>query len=288
MNDVIVNPTGESLASLSGQGDLRLEGGTIDALTFKDARARFGLASSRFEIADLSLLSDYGRIAGRTEVDFAATPFTYHVEMRGDGIDINRMVGSPGGLGAGAVQVTADGAGALSKDLRARGAVTLAPGTLPAIPALRGIDRVLSKSVLVERTYKATPVSFTLANDTLTLTPFTIESELARLSADGSAGLRGSLNFDVALATPVEGIRIDGVASKVLATLADSSGWVAIPLHLSGTLEDPRVRPDGRALVAQAKQGIEREARDRATEAVGRAKQRATDALRKSLLGRPR
>jgi hypothetical protein len=288
MRNVVVDPSGRSLASLAGQGDLRLASGSLDTLTFTDARARFGLAESRFEIPELSFVSEYGRLTGTTLVDFTATPFTYRLKASGEGVDVNRMLGSPGGLGAASVNVTAEGAGALSKDLRAEGTVTLAPGTLPAIPAMRGIDRALSKTVLVEWPYKATPVRFTLDDDTVTLAPFRIESELARVEVTGAAALAGTLDLAVSLATPLDGVRVDGLNSRALASLADSTGWASIPLRISGTLDEPRIRPDAGRLTDQARQGLTREARGVDAHPDGRAQTGGVDAVRRPPAGRPR
>jgi hypothetical protein len=288
MNDVVVDPNAKSLAALSGRGEIHLASGTLDTLTFKDAQTRFELANSRFDMPELSLLSEYGRLTSKTTVDFNPRPFIYHLEARGDGIDLNKMIGSPGGLGAGSVSMTADGEGTESSALRANGTVKLAPGTLPAIPALRGIDRALSKSVLVEQPYKATDARFTLAKNVLTLAPFRVEVEHARVDLDGTATKSGALDIDVALATPISGIHIDGVGAHVLEVVADANGWAAIPISITGTLENPRIRPDGSALVAQTKQGVKREAHEAANKAVGRAKEKAGEAIRRSLGGRPR
>jgi hypothetical protein len=283
MSDVALNPTGKALSSLSGRGEIRLASGTLDKLAFKDAQTRFELKDARFDMPELALVTDYGRLTSKTNVDFNERPFVYHMEARGDGIDLNKMLSSPGGLGGATVNVTADGQGPSSAAVKAKGTVKLASGKLPAIPALLGIDRALSKSVLVERPYQATDLSFTLAKDVLTLAPFHVEVERARLGLDGTAALAGALDMDVALATPIEGIRIDGVASHVLQTLADAQGWISIPISITGTMEQPRIRPDGGALMAQTKQGIKREAKELATDAATRAKQKAGEALKRSL-----
>ena len=65
-----------------------------------------------------------------------------------------------------------------------------------------------------------------------------------------------------------EGIQIDGVGEDVLDVLADDEGWVMIPLSVTGTKDQPRVRPDSKALVAQAGQGMKRMAKEKATDAI--------------------
>jgi hypothetical protein len=280
MSDVVVDPNARSLAGLSGRGEIRLASATLNTLTIKDALTRFELANAKFDMPELAFLSDYGRLTSKTSVDFNATPFVYHLEAVSDGIDVNKLLGAPGGFGGASVNLTADGEGTASTDLRAHGALKLAPGKLPSIPTLVGLERALSKNVLVDRPYKATDLKFALAKDTLTLSPFRVELERARLDLNGTAALAGPLDIDVALATPTEGVQLEGVSARVLETVADAEGWVSVPIHIGGTLEKPQIRPDGAALVAQTKQGIKREAREAATTAAERAKQKAAEALR--------
>lgn len=59
---------------------------------------------------------------------------------------------------------------------------------------------------------------------------------------------------------------IEGVGSSVLDVLADDRGWVAIPIKISGTLEEPKVRPDANALLQQAGSGAKRMAKQKAEE----------------------
>ena len=107
----------------------------------------------------------------------------------------------------------------------------------------------------------------------------------------GTASLDGPLNLDVLLATPADGLEIDGVGASVLNVLSDSAGWVPLSLNVSGTLEQPNVRLDTKALLAQAKQGTKREAQEAAhraaEQAKAAAKKKAGEAIQGVLPRRP-
>ena len=152
----------------------------------------------------------------------------------------------------------ASGAGSSSRDLQAKGSVALAAGTLPDAPVLKDIDRSLGKEVVVGAPYQATRADFTIADNIATLSPFRFETALARVDTSGKADLDGPLDLELSVATPREGIRIGGVGSDVLDVLADEQGWVPVPMTVTGTIDDPKVRPDAKALLSQASKGYKR------------------------------
>jgi hypothetical protein len=88
------------------------------------------------------------------------------------------------------------------------------------------------------------------------------------LDLDGWVNLAGPIELGFSVATPRDGITIEGVGSNVLDVLSDDEGWVPIPISVTGTLEDPKVRPDSKALLAQAGSGLKREATEAATDAL--------------------
>jgi hypothetical protein len=73
------------------------------------------------------------------------------------------------------------------------------------------------------------------------------------------------------VATPREGLNIEGASANVLDVLADDEGWVPVPMTVTGTLDQAKVRPDAKELMAQARRGATREVKEKATEAVGEA-----------------
>ena len=88
------------------------------------------------------------------------------------------------------------------------------------------------------------------------------------MALEGTLSLAGAIDLDLALSTPREGLRVEGVGSDLLDVLADDRGWVAIPMAATGTLEEPRILPDVKALLSQAGRGLKREATEAATDAL--------------------
>jgi len=129
----------------------------------------------------------------------------------------------------------------------------------------------LGKRVVAGAPYEATELSFVLDDNVIRLEPFRLTSELARLDLRGTVSLEGPIALELSVATPREGLQIQGASATVLDVLADDEGWVPVPMTITGTLEEAKVRPNAKALVAQARSGAEREVKERATEAAGEA-----------------
>ena len=235
--------------------------------TLSDVQSRFQLASAVFDLLELSFSTPHGEFAGEMQVDFNPVPFVYTLTAEGNPLDLNSMVGAREGFGPGVVQLEAEGVGADTKDVKASGGIQLAAGEFPAVELFTGVDQTLGKTVLVGAQYEATEASFRLENNVVTLAPFRFTSEIARLDLEGTVNLEGPIDLGFAVATPREGLDIEGVGANVLDVLSDDQGWVPVPMSVTGTLEEPRVRPDSQALIAQAGSGLKREAKEAATEA---------------------
>jgi uncharacterized protein involved in outer membrane biogenesis len=272
MSNVTFDPNRKSLASLSAEGELSIEEMDLDQLKVRGTSGRFQLKDARFVIPELSFSLPDGKFVADTTIDFNPVPFTYKLSAKGEPIDLNGMVGAKGakdGFGAATVQLDAHGAGPETKDLAATGGMQLAEGKFPDASMFKQIDDALGKKAVVGSKYEATKMTFRLANNQVKLSPFRFESGDARLDVSGTMSLAGPIDFDASIATPREGLNVEGVGGSVLDVLADSEGWVPVPMAIGGTMEDPKVRPDVKALAAQAGQGVKRGATQKATEALG-------------------
>ncbi|HEY7698739.1 MAG TPA: AsmA-like C-terminal region-containing protein, partial [Vicinamibacteria bacterium] len=195
-------------------------------------------------------------------------PFTYTMKAKGDPLDLNGMVGATSGFGPAKLELEARGSGPETKDLKGKGQMRLAEGRFPDAKMFQQIDTALGKKAVVGSPYKATQASFRMENDRVSLAPFQFESGDARLDLEGTMLLEGPIDFDLSLATPREGLQIEGAGAGALDLLADDQGWVPVPIDITGTLEDPKVRPDVKALASQAGRGAQREVEEQATEAL--------------------
>ena len=268
MQNLKFDPTAESLAALSADGELSIGQVLLGTLTMTTVESQFTLASAVFDLLSLTFSTPHGKFAGEMQVDFNPVPFKYTLNAQGDPLDLNSLVGANDGFGPGTAKIEAEGVGSDTKDVKASGNVLLTEGQFPAADMFTGVDKALGKQVLVGTKYEATEAKFQLANNVVTLSPFQFTSEVARLDLDGSVNLEGPIALGFAVATPREGITIEGVGSDVLDVLADDEGWVPVPISVTGTLEDPKVRPDSKALLAQAGEGLKREAKEAAGDAL--------------------
>jgi uncharacterized protein involved in outer membrane biogenesis len=269
MADVRFDPSVASLAALSGKGSLAVGEMRFDALPIRDTEGEFELADAVFVVPELSFATPHGKFLTDARFDFRAVPFTYELEGQGDPLDVNSMVGAKEGFGPGTLQIDAKGKGPETKDLKAQGELQLAEGRFPAVSMFSQIDEALGKKVVEGASYKATHVSVRLENNRVTLAPFRFETESARLDLEGQVNLDGPIDFDLSLATPREGLEIEGAGATTLDLLVDDEGWVPVPIAITGSMEDPKVRPDVKALASQAGKGVKREATEKATEALG-------------------
>ena len=279
MENLQFDPTADSLAALAAEGELTIAEINLDTLALSELRSRFQLAIAVFDLSELVFTTAHGKFAADANVDFNPVPFTYTMTATGDPLDLNGMVGASEGFGPATVQLDADGAGADTKDVDASGGLNLAAGEFPSVDVFTGIDKALGKQVVAGAPYEATELSFVLDNNIIRLAPFRFTTEFARLDLDGTISLEGPIDLGLSVATPREGLNIDGATATVLDVLADDEGWVPIPMTITGTMEQATVRPDARALMAQASAGAKREVKEAATEAAG-------DALRGLLGGR--
>jgi tetratricopeptide (TPR) repeat protein len=233
-----------------------------------EAEGKFQLADAVFTIPELSFRLPNGKFAADAKLDFNPVPFTYTMNAKGEPLDLNGMVGATEGFGPATLELEAKGAGPETKDLKGNGQVRFAEGRFPDAKMFTQIDAALGKKAVVGSPYKATEASFRMENNRVTMAPFRFESGDARLDLQGTMSLQGPVDFDLSLATPRVGLRIVGVGSSALDLLADDQGWVPVPIDITGTLEDPKVRPDVKALASQAGQGAKREATEKATDAL--------------------
>ena len=278
MENLAFDPTAESLAALSAEGALTITQIVLDTITMSDLKSTFQLSRAVFDLTELTFSTPHGNFGADAQVDFNPVPFTYTMSAQGDPLDLNSMTGASEGFGPGTLRLEAEGSGAETKDIKASGGLQLAAGEFPDIDMFTGVDKALGKPVLVGAAYEATEASFTLENNVIHLSPFRFTSDVARLDLSGTVSLEGPIGLHFSVATPRDGLEIQGVGGATLDVLADDEGWVPVPMTVGGTLLAAKVRPDSGALLAQARQGVKREVKKAATEAVG-------DAL-KGLFGR--
>jgi hypothetical protein len=271
MENLRFDPSAQSLAAISAEGELTITEVNLDTMALNDVESRFQLADAVFDLTELLFTTEHGEFAADASVDFNPVPFTYTMTASGDPLNLNGLVGASEGFGPGNMKLEAGGAGADTEDVDATGGLAIAEGTFPSSEPFTGIDKALGKQVVAGAPYEATELTFVLDDNIVTVAPFRFTSEFARLDLQGTIDLAGPIDLDLSVATPREGLQIEGASASVLDVLADDEGWVPVPMTVSGTLEESKVRPDAKELVAQAKRGATREAKKAVKEKVDEA-----------------
>jgi hypothetical protein len=268
MRNVAVDPNAASLAGLAAEGTLGIREMVFDKLTITETEGTFQLADAVFAIPELSFRLPHGSFTAGAKLDFNRVPFTYALTSTGDPLDLNGMVGATEGFGPARIHLEVQGAGPETKDMRADGRLVLDEGRFPDAPMFSRIDSALGKKTVVGSSYEATEATFRMENDRVKLDPFRFLSGDARVDVSGTVRLDGPIAFDLSLATPREGLKVEGAGSDMLDLLADDEGWVPVPLDVAGTLEDPTVLPDVKELASQAGRGAKRAVAEKATDAL--------------------
>lgn len=280
--------------------DASLEAGVVGA-RYEATDVAITVADGRLTLTPFTLKSDLltldlaggGDVTGRLDLDGrlrlptkyhhdvdvqpitlhkTASAVSYRIGAAARTIDVGRLLGvTEPGFGAASLAASATGDGLEPDDLKADGTLQLTAGTLPAMKALALLDRVLGTSV-VGTPYQATAVRFALAGNDLTLQPFTITGGNLRLGVAGTLAASGPIALRVSVAVPRATVRPDReLPQQTLDALTDRSGWMAFPVVVSGTLNDPSLAPDMDAIkqaVARAAKAAVREGAEKVERAV--------------------
>src|SRR5262249_55580667 len=111
LRDIKFNPAAASLAAISGTGDITLAKATLNTTVLNDLRSTFQLADAAFTMPELSMSTDVGALTSAMKLDLKPTPLAYELNATGSAIDVNKLLGAPGGFGAGALRLEAKGQG---------------------------------------------------------------------------------------------------------------------------------------------------------------------------------
>ena len=253
---------GSTLSGLGGSGSAKAESIRFARTVARDAEGRFTLEKGALAAEAIRFRTDQGRFEATLRARLDRLPLTYSLELRGDPLDLNAMAGraAAGSFGPATLQVSAAGTGAGTAALRGQGVLKMQPGRLPATPLLQRLEAALGAQGLVGARYEASETPFRLQNGRATFDAFQLRADPLAIDMRGWIALEGPLDLDVQVRAPRSMLRVAGVSAGVLDTLADGQGRLVVPLTVTGTQENPVVRPDVGALLAQAGRGAAREA----------------------------
>jgi hypothetical protein len=264
MRELSLDPSAPSPASgARGEGELSVDRIALESTEVRNARGTFSLSGGRFETRDVAFTTPEGQFEAAFSMDVAALPPSYEIELQGKPLDLNAaagLSGRNGGFGPAQLELEGHGTGTESRGLVATGRAKLEAGSLPSHPVLAGVARGIGRSSVAGAPYEGTEVRFRISDDRLVLEPFALVTPELALRMAGIVGLdaEGQLDLELAVDTPREGVVVDGVGGEMLDALTDERGWLTVPMRVTGTALEPKVLPDARALVAQARRGLGR------------------------------
>lgn len=258
------------LSGLGGAGDVRVAQVAFARSQARDVRGALRLGGSRLSTSTIRFQTRQGPFEATLDAQLDRLPFAYTLSLRGEPLDIGSMMaGASRGPGAGSLRLDGRGSGAEATGLHRQGVLRLQAGELPAIPLLKAIDRILGRTRLVGARYAATEAPFRVEGGRVLLDDLRLRTEQVGMDVAGWASLQGPLELTLAIHTPREGLTVEGVAAGVLDLMTDDQGQVVLPLRVTGTQEEPRVRPDGAALAGQARRSGARGLLDKAGRGLG-------------------
>jgi hypothetical protein len=267
------------LHALTANGAIAFSSLMLDGTNVEDAEGSLSGDAGRFAMEDLSFRTEQGSFRATMALDFNSLPFRYEMTLEGDPVDVNRIAGTPEGeFGSGRLSFEATGFGTDSKNVQGQGVLHLAAGRLPSSQAVKTVEMTLGRTDLVGAPYEDTSAPFRVENNHVILESFRLDTPQAGLDLEGSVDLDGPLDFRLTLRTPRAGLQIKEIPNEALDALTDDEGFVSLPYAIAGTTEEPRVRLDSGALMAQFRAGTKRVVQEKLQE-------QAIEGL-KSLFGR--
>ncbi|HEY7511630.1 MAG TPA: AsmA-like C-terminal region-containing protein [Vicinamibacteria bacterium] len=271
LREVALDPAQPALAGLRGAGEVRAAEVAFPRSRASGLRGALRIAGGRLSTGPVRFTTPQGPFEATVDARLDRLPFTYTLALRGDPLDLASLMAAPpkGGGATAALALDASGVGSEAKGLRGRGTLRLAAGELPSTPLLRAVERALGRTRLVGARYEATEAPFRVEQGRVLLDDVQLRTEQVGLDVTGWASLEGPLDLALAVHTAREGLTVAGVAGGALDLMTDDQGRVVIPLKVTGTQADPRVRPDAAAFAETARRSGARKLLDRAGRSLG-------------------
>jgi AsmA protein len=269
LREVATDPEAASLLlAISGRGWLEIDSLSLDGHGLAGIAASFRADAGRYLLDSFESNTPAGVVTvDELEVDLAQSPYRYRLAMRAGAIDLNRILGLPGGLGAARLELRGTGEGPGLSGAVAEMTLRIEAGTLPSVALLSQIDRLVGTR-LDGVAYEALDSRVSLAGGKLEIDPTRLVTEIARLEVAGALDPDGSLDLAVAVGLPRDLFSRADVSDEALQALTDRRGWLTIPLRVTGTVREPRFGPDLEAIgevvrrqVGRAEESLERRLR---------------------------
>ena len=281
LRELTVEPgSPQMLTGLSATGEMRADAFNADALRATEVEGVVKLEGGHFLLTDLQLPAPEGSLTvSDLDLDLTTDPYTYQLEMSGDPLNTNRIMGwekEEGGFGPGLFTFELTGDGSESGNLAGRGTLSFATGELPGVPVLAAIEQLLAGTAVVGSDYEPFAVNFRVVRDRLEVEPFTVHAGELRLTFGGEIGLDDVLRMNGAFQAPQEVFAgIKEIPKEVLEAFTDEEGKIRMPLAIAGSSVAPEVGFDRTEWQRMAGQRLRQEAEQEIGRQLGKLFSRA-------------
>jgi hypothetical protein len=269
LTDLHFDPTApSSIEGFAAQGGISVDQIRMGDLEAKGTEGQISIDRGNTAITDFGVSTANGELkVSELAVDVTQSPATYNLSV-GGAVDLNGLLGVPGDGGFGPVQLElgAAGEGPETEQLAGQGVLHLAAGSIPATEAIAKIEKLLKKPLVSGNAYEATDINFEIANNNLLIQPFEILGTGVRIAGAGSVDLDGPISFRTDIRVPGEGLSVAGIPADAVAYMTDAEGFMTVPFLVSGTMDEPDVGLDTKAIGNAAKDSAKTAVEDYAKE----------------------
>lgn len=172
------------------------------------------------------------------------------------------------------------------EELSGKGSFTTAGIAIEGFPPLVKLADVLHVEQLRDPTMRSLHATFTIEKGRLYVKPFDFNIGDVAMTVSGSNGIDQSLDYDLALAVPTS--LLGSSASQAISKLASSAGRAGIDLgsaaavsvgvKVTGTVNDPSVRPSFAGTAGSLKEGVQQAVETQVESGVAEAKEKVDSA----------
>jgi AsmA protein len=150
----------------------------------------------------------------------------------------------------------------LLKALQLEGEIQLSQGAFSGFDLLDQVSWFLDSPTLKNLSFRDFQGTYRLKNGKALIDSH-LDGTQVKISPKGSIGVDGSINLSLATRLAPEVLSRMGASERLKQAFVDGSGWGVLPLDISGSLTNPQIRFDIRALEQQAIDQARSEASDR-------------------------
>lgn len=274
LSEIAADPSAPSvIEGLTAQGEISAEEVLTPGLAARDAHGHLRLEGGHFRIEQFQLPTAQGRIVvGNLDADLGSDPYTYSLALAGDPLNTNLILGgdADGGFGPARLTLDLEGDGSEEGNVAGSGVLALSAGTLPGLPVLAALEKLVAGTAIIGAAYEPLDVHFRIDGGRLEIEPCELRFGEIALSLSGTVGFDGSLALRSALSAPRQGVGALEIPKEIVEALTDADGRVNLPISIDGSQESPKVDFDRSGWQEMAKQRVRKEAERELGKALGK------------------